>query len=145
MKYLSKILILCRCLIIVYLNFLFECCNKIHVWLHEDTSQIVIISSKLGVSWLVCFIVTLLLMLSSLCHDLTVKFQLFMELEILVILGSLFFILVIIFNSVVPMIGGTYRLYPSNWWDYLILMVSATIFVGSVRKKLSLKSADSKC
>lgn len=136
MKFLSKSLIVYRCFILIYLNFLFECCNKLHLWLYDDTPRIIVVLSKFGVSWLACFIVTLLLVLSLLCHDLILKFGFFMEFLILIIFVSLCFILVIIFNSVVPMVSGFYPFYPSSWWDYTTLVVSATAFIWSVRKKI---------
>lgn len=136
-KFASHILVIYRCLILIYLNFLFECCNKIHLWLYDDASHLTIFLSKIGVSWLTCFIITLLLMLSLLCHGLIPKVVLFMEFVNFIIFISLFFILVIIFNSVVPMVSGSYPFYPSRWWDYSILVVSATIFVWSVQKRIS--------
>ena len=136
MKIFSYLEIIFRCVVLLYLNYLFECCNKIHAWLYDDTPYLIIVLSKVGVSWLSCFIVILLLIISLICFDIKCKVNLFLNFLIFVIFGSICFVLVIVFNSVVPMIAGFYPFYPSNLWDFVILFFSFVVCVGSIWKKV---------
>ena len=136
MKISSYFEIVFRCTILIYLNFLFECCNRIHAWLYADSPYLTIVLSKVGVSWVTCYISTFLLVISLFCLEVKCTFDLFLNFLIFVIFGSICFLLVIVFNSVVPMVAGFYPFYPSKVSDYLMLIISTTICAVSIRVKM---------